>query len=67
MVPAARRSPCLPSAVNGLLTTVSSPWAQVIGPITGAMRAAGHELWLSGGAPGSSCPATGPRRYAIWI
>ncbi|WP_329222159.1 hypothetical protein OG352_33735 [Streptomyces sp. NBC_01485] len=46
--------------MNGLLTTVSSPWAQVIGPITGAMRAAGHELWLSGGAPRELLSGHGP-------
>ncbi|MGA5897315.1 hypothetical protein [Streptomyces venetus] len=51
VVPAARRSPCLPAAVNDLLADGSAPWARVLPPLARAARAAGHELWLSGGAP----------------
>lgn len=50
VVPAARRSPCLPTAVNDLLTDGSRP-ARVLRRIARTLRASGHELWLSGGAP----------------
>lgn len=51
VVPAARRSPCLPAAVNDLLSDGAAPWARVLQPVARTVRAAGHELWLSGGAP----------------
>ncbi|WP_432193590.1 hypothetical protein [Streptomyces sp. bgisy027] len=51
VVPAARRSPCLPAAVNDLLADGSAPWTRVLHPIARTIRAVGHELWLSGGAP----------------
>ncbi|MFJ8590953.1 hypothetical protein [Streptomyces sp. NPDC093598] len=49
VVPAARRSPCLPAAVNDLLADGS--WGRLLRPIARTVRAAGHELWLCGGAP----------------
>ncbi|MGI5429477.1 hypothetical protein [Streptomyces sp. CA-179760] len=51
VVPAARRSRCLPAAVDDLLADGSAPWARVLDPIARTVREAGHELWLSGGAP----------------
>ncbi|MFB7934998.1 hypothetical protein ACFC4C_38475 [Streptomyces sp. NPDC056039] len=51
VVPAARRSRCLPAAVDNLLADGSAPWGRVFDPIARTVREAGHELWLSGGAP----------------
>ncbi|MER8013873.1 hypothetical protein ACIQ7S_13090 [Streptomyces griseoluteus] len=48
VVPAARRSRCLPAAVRDLLADAS--WASVVEPVARTVRAAGHELWLAGGA-----------------
>ncbi|MEW1616341.1 MULTISPECIES: hypothetical protein [unclassified Streptomyces] len=50
VIPSARRSPCLPAAVRDLLADATGPWASVVHPITRVVRAAGHELWLTGGA-----------------
>ncbi|MGW3340589.1 hypothetical protein ACWDCL_24280 [Streptomyces sp. NPDC001009] len=50
VVPAARRSRCLPAAVRDLLADGSAPWARVIEPVARVVRATGHELWLVGGA-----------------
>ncbi|QBJ93229.1 hypothetical protein D0Z67_25050 [Streptomyces seoulensis] len=50
VVPAARRSRCLPAAVRDLLADGSAPWATVVEPVARRVRAAGHELWLTGGA-----------------
>ncbi|MFC5219799.1 hypothetical protein [Streptomyces coerulescens] len=36
--------------MNDLLVDGSAPWARVLHPIARTIRAAGHELWLSGGA-----------------
>ncbi|WP_329249159.1 hypothetical protein OG223_17670 [Streptomyces sp. NBC_01478] len=60
VVPAACGFPSLPAAVNDLLTTVSSPWARVVDPIATTVRTAGHEVWLSGGAPRELLSGRGP-------
>ncbi|MER5832830.1 hypothetical protein ABT116_18715 [Streptomyces sp. NPDC002130] len=51
VVPAARQSRCLPAAVHDLLAGGSAPWSQVLPQLARTVRGAGHELWLSGGAP----------------
>lgn len=51
VVPAARRSRCLPAAVRDLLEDGSGPWSRVLPPLARRVREARHELWLSGGAP----------------